>query len=343
MKTKMNHNSFSTIYVSELDSQFFTLSKILYFLDTKKEKSLEVIREQLSLFMDDITFFLGETFGLNFIKRKAGPNLKDFEQLHFFALRIIELDLTNDFKLNFLVDYLNLLHGHTLKIQQQFINIFGENFQLPTDQEVESHWNWQKNQSKAMTVLKQVEGQNETVVFELERKRHHLFQDFIKDAQSLLELKDYKAALIFLNKAAKLKRSAQLLLLMAHCEYQQGLKEKALKYCLEAMRIEPNYAKAYIDLGQYIAKDGKWREALEWFKKAKNIKSEDFHATACLQSAKIYIKQKLYAEALRELEAALPWTENNPDLKDNINKLLLIIEDRDKNLIRKGDDAKTFH
>ncbi len=76
----------------------------------------------------------------------------------------------------------------------------------------------------------------------------------------------------------------------------------AIKACQELVRLSPNDAQSYVDLGRAFEKNEEPKKALESYEKAKQLKLQ--HATAFLRAGNLYARQLDQAHAIADFDRA---------------------------------------
>jgi len=80
--------------------------------------------------------------------------------------------------------------------------------------------------------------------------------------------------------------------------------DEATAECLRAIEIDPEFGNPYNDIGVYLMQQDKFDEAVPWLEKAKRAPRYDPRHFPYLNLGRIYLRQRKWWEALRELEAA---------------------------------------
>lgn len=85
----------------------------------------------------------------------------------------------------------------------------------------------------------------------------------------------------------------------------QGRLEEATRECLRAIEIDPDFGNPYNDIGVYLIQQNRLDEAIPWLERAKRARRYEPRQFPHMNLARIYLKQAKWAEAGRELEAAV--------------------------------------
>jgi Tfp pilus assembly protein PilF len=85
----------------------------------------------------------------------------------------------------------------------------------------------------------------------------------------------------------------------------QGRLEDATQECLRAIEVDPDFGNPYNDIGVYLIQQDRLDEAIPWLEKAKRAPRYEPRQFPHMNLGRIYLRQRRWAEALRELEAAV--------------------------------------
>ncbi|PYO36910.1 MAG: hypothetical protein DMD86_03875 [Candidatus Rokuibacteriota bacterium] len=85
----------------------------------------------------------------------------------------------------------------------------------------------------------------------------------------------------------------------------QGRLEDAVRECLLAIEIDPDYGNPYNDIGVYLMLRDRLEEAIPWLKRAKRAKRYEPRHFPFMNLGRVYLQQGRWWEALRELEGAV--------------------------------------
>ncbi len=99
--------------------------------------------------------------------------------------------------------------------------------------------------------------------------------------------------------------------------------QAAIGDCHRAIRLDPEYGKAYNDLGAYLLKIGRLDEAREWLEKAKGVLRNDLPHFPYLNLAQIYTLLDEPGKALAEYVGALELDPHNYVAEAGLDKLKL--------------------
>ena len=94
--------------------------------------------------------------------------------------------------------------------------------------------------------------------------------------------------------------------------------EVPYQFLEEVLKVDPLNGNALILLGEYYQNQGDFETALHYFERA--VALPDFQREAQLQMARIYVRQREYRKAIRELEEAqqLEYSSNVQDFLDAV-------------------------
>lgn len=57
--------------------------------------------------------------------------------------------------------------------------------------------------------------------------------------------------------------------------------QRAIAECREAIKVDPEFGNPYNDIGAYLIEQGKWEEAIPWFKQATDAKRWEARCYPC--------------------------------------------------------------
>lgn len=106
--------------------------------------------------------------------------------------------------------------------------------------------------------------------------------------------------------------------------YLKLKKSKAIKYFNKAIELRPNYAKAFLSLGDYYSLKRDFYLAFKYYKKTLEIDKK--FALVYERISMLYLKERELDKAYEYLEKALTIEPENQRIKDNLNKILKISE-----------------
>jgi tetratricopeptide (TPR) repeat protein len=85
----------------------------------------------------------------------------------------------------------------------------------------------------------------------------------------------------------------------------EGRYEEAIRECLTAIQVDPDFGNPYNDIGAYLIELGRPDEAIEWFERAKRAPRYEPRHFPHFNLSRVYARRGKVHEAIRELEAAL--------------------------------------
>ena len=128
---------------------------------------------------------------------------------------------------------------------------------------------------------------------------------------------NYEKALPYFVKAVKKDpRYASAFLNIGVCNYELGHYVEAIDAFKQAIRIKPDYAKAHYNLGVSYADSGHYEEAIEAYKKA--IRIEPDFAEAHERLGKGYYELKRYREAIEAYKRAIRIKPDNAHIHSKL-------------------------
>ncbi|MFC1563326.1 tetratricopeptide repeat protein [candidate division KSB1 bacterium] len=97
--------------------------------------------------------------------------------------------------------------------------------------------------------------------------------------------------------------------------------EDAITECVKAIDLDPEFGKAYTDIGSYLMQMGNTDEAIPWLSKAKNTLRDWNPEIAYLVLGKIYETKGLWPLAVKEYEGALKQKPDCEEARSALDKL----------------------
>jgi len=152
----------------------------------------------------------------------------------------------------------------------------------------------------------------------LEQKREQKFEEFLAQGKCFLEENNFKKAKECFLQASQYKNDPEGLTLLGHCFYSLNDLYKAIRSCLLAIKISPEYGPALNDLGNYYLLSGDLEEAKKWFEETKYCPSFTHREYPYISMGRIYLLEKKYEEALKEFKKAKLLAPMNETLQDLI-------------------------
>ena len=112
----------------------------------------------------------------------------------------------------------------------------------------------------------------------------------------------------------------------AHCFYgwalsQLGRLDLAIAECLKAIRLDPEFGNPYNDIGSYHVRKGMWRDAIEWFERAKRIPKYESPHFPFINLGRLYASQGASFRALREFRQALKFVPDDKSVRESVEKI----------------------
>lgn len=175
---------------------------------------------------------------------------------------------------------------------------------------------WFENQSKAGGTI-----------LSFNKSQLKNFQKLLHQGHELITLKKYDQALFSLEQARYIDETAEVLTLIGWCYSLMNKVNKAKKYCLKAIEVDPDYGPSYNDLGTYLMNEGDLKEALRWFDLAKNAPIYQNKEYPYINSGRVFLMQKKYRRALLEFKEARKRAPFAKNLLDTISKIESLLKD----------------
>jgi len=85
----------------------------------------------------------------------------------------------------------------------------------------------------------------------------------------------------------------------------QGRLDEAIEECHRAIAVDPGFGNPYNDIGVYLMQQEKLEEAIPWLERAKRAPRYEPRHFPHMNLGRIYIKQRRWSDALRELQEAV--------------------------------------
>lgn len=100
-----------------------------------------------------------------------------------------------------------------------------------------------------------------------------------------------------------------------------GELEEAIRLCEKAIALDADFGNPYNDIGTYLMKMGRLRDAVPWLEKAKLAKRYEPRQYPHLNLGRIYLSQGMFRKALGEFEEALKYDPGNTELRAVIARI----------------------
>src|SRR3989344_1309055 len=147
----------------------------------------------------------------------------------------------------------------------------------------------------------------------------------------LLAISTYSRNIIWKNEIALWKdvarkciKKGRCLYNIGHAYHKEGHIDEAIKAYLAALRLNPNYADAYNNLGAAYADHGQWDMAI------KALKFKLDYAEAHNSLGNIYYAQGMVDDAINEYLAALKLKPDYTEARHNLNSVYKTKKLKDK-------------
>lgn len=171
----------------------------------------------------------------------------------------------------------------------------------------------------------------------LQAKREERHRDWIQKGHEFIFQKKPQEALEAFQKASELSETAEVLTLMGWAYSQMNQLEKAKGFCLQAIKLDPDYGPPYNDLGTYLLNEGQPNEALKWFELAKKATLYQNKEYPFINAGRAYLAKKDVMKALEQFEFALEIAPYHEELKSTVAKLKTSVE-KQRNSARSSFD-----
>jgi tetratricopeptide (TPR) repeat protein len=102
----------------------------------------------------------------------------------------------------------------------------------------------------------------------------------------------------------------------AHHRYDLAIRE-----CLQAIEIDPDYGNPYNDIGSYLVSQGKLDESIEWFERAKSATRYASKYFPYMNLGRVCAAKGWKMRAVREFERALELNPNEESCRESLRRL----------------------
>jgi len=106
-------------------------------------------------------------------------------------------------------------------------------------------------------------------------------------------------------KSIRLRPTAEAHAFLGWAYSAHGRYDLAVRECLRAIEIDPDYGNPYNDIGSYYVSQGKLDESIVWFERAKRATRYESPHFPYLNLGRVFAAQGLKIRAIREYERAL--------------------------------------
>jgi Tfp pilus assembly protein PilF len=100
-----------------------------------------------------------------------------------------------------------------------------------------------------------------------------------------------------------------------------GSLDEAIRECLRAIELDPDFGNPYNDIGVYLMQQGKPDEAVSWLEKAKQARRYEPRQFPFVNLGRLYLQQGRWEDALREFEGAVRVAPGDPQVRVTLAKL----------------------
>jgi Tfp pilus assembly protein PilF len=101
----------------------------------------------------------------------------------------------------------------------------------------------------------------------------------------------------------------------------QGRLDEAIEQCHRAIAVDPDFGNPYNDIGVYLMQQDKLEEAVRWLERAKAAPRYEPRHFPYMNLGRIYVRQRKWWDALRELEAAVRVAPRYPGARRALHEL----------------------
>ncbi len=335
-------NSINVILLSELFSIHSYFERLIFAI-TKLEE-LEQTPSCRRLFADT-QFEIKQFFDNNFpeyfepieIEFQSSKFTKTVKNYFQFFEALTNLPFPSQKTKEILVDYINLIsvlshniHNYAIKhtsydIEYPSLGLLKEVPNLGDEEQLENALKFSIDEKDIAEL--EFELKNNSKFHFLNLKREEKYNFFVHQAHKQISSKNFESALQNFIKAKNYHETAEIYNLIGWCHSLMGENEIAKNFCLKAIKINDQYGPAYNDYGNYLLNEGKVKESLIWFEKAKNCTQYQNREFPYINAGRAKALMQDYKSALEEFSYALTLAPFQDELHDTVAKLKLKIDE----------------
>lgn len=126
----------------------------------------------------------------------------------------------------------------------------------------------------------------------------------LREALKAQSAEEYDAAIEFYSRSIKAYPTAEAHTYLGWTYSFLGRLDEAIQECRQAISLDPSFGNPYNDIGSYMMRQGKLKEAIPWFEKAKKAPRYEPRHYPYLNLARLYMSLGRFEEARREYSQA---------------------------------------
>ena len=134
---------------------------------------------------------------------------------------------------------------------------------------------------------------------------HEQAIDLWKDGYRLQMTGDLDGAIQAYQRSLTVMPTAEAHTFLGWAMSFQGRLDEAIEECHRAIAVDPDFGNPYNDIGVYLMQQEKLEEAIPWLERAKRAPRYEPRQFPHMNLGRIYIKQRRWSDALRELQEAV--------------------------------------
>ena len=134
--------------------------------------------------------------------------------------------------------------------------------------------------------------------------------DYFREAYALQMQGELERAVTAYKRSLECYPTAEAYTFLGWTYSFMGQLDEAIKECLKAIKVDPDFGNPYNDIGAYLIEKGDIDEAIPWFKKAMKAKRYEASCFPHLNLGRVYEMKYDFTQAMRCYRKAL---EENPD------------------------------
>ena len=121
--------------------------------------------------------------------------------------------------------------------------------------------------------------------------------EHFRKAYELQMAGEYQQAIEFYTKSIETFPTAEAYTFRGWTYSFLGDYERAIAECRTAIQVDPEFGNPYNDIGAYLIEQGKWEEAIPWFKQAMEAKRYEARCYPYFNLGRVYEHKHDWAQA----------------------------------------------
>jgi Tfp pilus assembly protein PilF len=153
-------------------------------------------------------------------------------------------------------------------------------------------------------------------------ERLELAEFYFKEGYRLQKNGDLHGAIAAYKRSIELYPTAEAHTFLGWAYSFQGQIDEAIRECVAAIRIDPEFGNPYNDIGVYLIEKGEYDEAIPWLEKAMAAERYEPRHYPYMNMGRVLVRKGKYEEAVRELKKALDIEPNYTVARVELHKVL---------------------